>query len=201
MTDEKAAHSRIERFFLVDSEDLFYRLQPYYDLIDAARKSVYHRFITSTDMSPDALKECISEEASAIEQINSNVCIGIGKTEVTTALRPLYRKLKSAVKKNQDKPPFYHVNIMKQGDGFKKRTVSFVPPALKFDAKSNLRICNDSIPMPGVLKIIKETEFQYSCKLTRITFDEVGSAEYDNVEYDWITYIELRFEKSDTEDK
>lgn len=200
MTEEKAARRKIERYFLVDSEELFDRLQPYYDLIDAAKKSVYGKFITSTDMSPKSLKECIIEEAKALDTINSNVCIGVSKNDVTSSLKPLYRKYKRSVRKNSDKPPFYHVNILRQTEDFAQRFVSFAPPLLRFDNHSNMCICNDRIPMHGIVQTIRQIEETFSCKLSRITFKEVGAAVYNEREHDFVTYVELTFEVDDESD-
>lgn len=194
MTDDKAARKKIEKCLLIDSEDLFDRLQPYYDLIDAAKKSVYGKFITSTDMSPQSLKDCILEEANTLGTLNGNVCIGVNKTDVTSVLKPLYRGYKKSVSKNKDKPPFFHINVLKNTEHFNGRFVSFAPPLLRFDKHSNMLICNDVIPMPGVLQTIRHTEESANCKLARILFKEIGAAEYNNCEYEFVTYVELIFE-------
>lgn len=195
MTGETAARKKyLERYFLVNSEELLDRLQPYFDLIEAARYAVYSKFITSTDMSVSALKECISSEALALGTVNDSVCIGVGKNDVINSLKPMYKKFKRSVRKNNDRPPFFHVNALRRDEEMFIRSVSFTPPILKIDKDSNLCLCQDVIPLPGVRAFIRSIEKEENCKLSRMTFKEIGEAEMNGVEYDSLTYVLLRFD-------
>ena len=194
MADEKAAKKYKEIALLIDSEMLSSKMQPYYDLIDTAKQSAYGRFISSTDMSVKSLKECIKTEATMLDAVNENVCLGVQRQDVIDSLKPLYKEFKKSVNKHTEKPPFFHVNSLRNADVFFTRFVSFAPPLLKFDTDDNMVICNDLIPLPGIRDLVREIEKKDSCKLSRLTFKDLGEATVDNTLHENLTYIEVRFE-------
>lgn len=193
MTEERAKRYA-DRFLLGDSEELYAKLQRYYDLIEASKKSVYFKFISSTDMSVESLKDCIKTEAVMLNVVNENVCIGVSEKDVINSLKPIYKQYKRLVRKHTDKPPFYHVNSLRQHDVFFSRSVSFVPDSFVLGTDGFIRICNDALPLHGLREILEETERQNFCKFVRLTFNDVGHAVIDGREYHYLTDIELRFE-------
>lgn len=194
MTDEKAAKKYKEISLLVDSVELEMKMQPYYDLIEAAKQSMYGRFL-STDMSVKSLKECIKTEAVMLDAVNENVCLGVQRQDVINSLKPIYKEYKKSFDNHATKPPFFHVNsLRKEGSVLFHQFVSFTPPLLKFDAYGNMVICNGCIPLPGIRELVRDIEERDCCKLSRLTFKDVGYGEVDNTIYENLTYIEIRFE-------
>lgn len=175
--------------YLSDDEELYDAMDTFYDLISAAKQSVYHSFV-KTDMSKRELKELIKKEAIAVDKIGGAYSIGLRKDNMISSLKPMYLTLKNSLKENNDKPVFYHVNKLKE-NVHKQKQVTFVEPSFVFHDGCFILGNALILSIPFLYMTVKDVEDSLSCKVYKISFHEVGTAVIEDKEYHNLTKVIL----------
>lgn len=179
--------------YITNDDSIFSSMEVFYSLIDSAKQSVFQSFV-KTDMSKEALKDCIKKEAIFLDKIHDTYKVSLKKENVIGSLKPMYKSLKRSMRKNNDKPTFFHVNRLKETLN-KERHVTFESPSFSFDNQGNF-VLGDALTlsMPVLSEVIKETENENNCKVKKMTFIEVGEAVYEDTPYSNVTLVEIYYQ-------